>query len=97
MMPLKNLDPHEKPPVFIKNIYKFYQRHSQALLLSDDRILNLSGGLHASFHSKVTEVNSISRSKLSAACGHLRDWKDQAINLSGPDIPVYEANDIPGT
>ncbi len=96
MAQVRNLDAHERPPAFIKNVYKFYQKLSQAALKTDDGIFDLSGGLRATFHDKISEADRIPGSRISAACRFLRDGKELAMDHSGSEVKVYEANNIPG-
>ncbi len=96
MAQVRNLDAHERPPVSIKKVYKFYQKISQAALKTDDGILDLSGGLRATFHNRISEVDEISSSSVSAACRYLRDGKELAMDFLGSGVKVYEANNIPG-
>ena len=96
MAQVRNLDAHEKPPAFIKKVYKFYQKISQASLKTDDGILDLSGGMRAIFHDRISEVDQIPSSRISAACRYLRDGKELAMDLLGSEVKVYEANNIPG-
>ena len=96
MAQVRNLGAHERPPASIKNVYKFYQKISQAALMTDDGILDLSGGLRATFHDRLTEVDGIAGSRISAACRYLRDGKELAMDLLDSEVKVYEANNIPG-
>ena len=96
MAQVRNLDAHEKPPAFIRKVYKFYQRISQAALKTDDGILDLNGGMRATFHDRISEVDGIPSSRISAACCYLRDGKELAMDLLGSEVKVYEANNIPG-
>lgn len=96
MAQVRNLDAHERPPALIKNVYKFYQNISEAALKTDDGILDLSGGIRATFHDRISEVDGISSSRISAACRYLRDGKELAMDLLGSEVKVYEANNIPG-
>lgn len=96
MAQVRNLDANERPPAFIRNIFKFYQKTSQAALETDDGILDLSGGLRTTFQDRISEVDGISTSRISAACRYLRDGKELAMDLLGSEVKVYEANNIPG-
>ena len=96
MAQVRNLDANERPPAFIRNIYKFYQKTSQAALETDDGILDLSGALRTTFQDRISEVDGISTSRISAACRYLRDGKELAMDLLGSEVKVYEANYIPG-
>ena len=96
MAQVRNLDAHERPPAFIKNVFKFYQKLSQAALKTDDRILDLSSGWRATFHDRISEVDALPSSRISAACRFLRDGKELALDCSGSEVKVYEADDIPG-
>ena len=91
------LDAHERPPDFMRNVYKLYRKLSRAALETDESIIDLNDGMScgAMIH-KIKEVDRISRSEISAACEYLREGKDVPISHIVPEIRVYEANDIPG-
>lgn len=93
---VRNLDAYQRPPDFIKEVYKSYHKISQAALKTDDAILDLSGGLRATFQDRISEVDGIPSSRVSAACGYLRDGKELAMDFLGSEVKVYEANNIPG-
>lgn len=92
----RNLDARERPPAFINSVYKFYQKLPQAALKTDDGILDLGGGLRATFRDRIAEVDRISSSRIAAACRYLRDDEGHAMDLSGSEFKVYEAKNIPG-
>ena len=96
MAQVRNLDAHETPPAFIKKVFKFYQKISQAALKTDDGILDFSDGLRATFHDRISQVDGIPSSKVTAACGYLRGGKELAMEILGSEVKVYEANNIPG-
>ena len=96
MAQVRNLDARERPPAFVKSVYKFYQKLPQAALETDDGILDLRGGLRATFRDRVSEVDRISSSRIAAACRWLRDDEGPAMDLSGSEVKVYESNNIPG-
>ena len=96
MAQVRNLDAHERPPAFIKSVYKVYQKLSQAALKTDDGILDLRDGLRATFCDRISEVDRISSSRIAAACRYLGDDEGPALDLSGSEAKVYEANNIPG-
>ena len=90
------LDARERPPAFIKNVYKFYQKLSKDALASDAGILDLSLGLSPGNCNIVKKVDNLSRPTVYAACYHLHGGIGLASNLSEADAEVYEAKDIPG-
>ena len=96
MAQVQNLDAYERPPAFIKSIYKFYQKLSQVELKRDDGILDLGGGLRDAFRDRISEVNRISSCRLAAACRYLRGDEGPTLDVSGSEVKVYEANNIPG-
>ena len=96
MAQLREFNAHGRPPALIKNVYKFYQNISEAALKTDEGILDLSGGFRATFHNRISEVDGIPSSRISAACRYLRDGKELAMDLLGSEVKVYEANNIPG-
>ena len=97
MAQVRNLDAHETPPAFIKKVYKFYQKISQAALRTDHGILDFSDGPRATFRDRISQVDGISSPRISAACGYLRGGKELAMDFLGSEVKVYEANNIPGT
>ena len=96
MAQVRNLDAREKPPAFIKSVYKFYQKLSQAALNTDDGILDLRDGLRGTFRDRLSEVGHMSSSRIAAACRYLRDDEGPAMDLSGSGVMIYESNNIPG-
>ena len=91
-----SLDAHERPPAFIKNIYKFYQKLSKDTLNSDVGLVDLSLGLSLGNRNRIKEVDRLSRSRVCAACCQLQFEKTPTRGPSGPNVQVYEARDIPG-
>ena len=96
MAQVQNLDAYERPPAFIKNVYKFYQKLSHAALKTDNGILDLRGGLRGTFRDRLSELDRISSCRIAAACRYLRDDEGPAMDVSGSEVKVYEANNIPG-
>ena len=90
------LDARERPPAFIKNVYKFYSKRSKDALTSDAGILDLSLGLNPGNCNMVKKTDKLSRPTVYAACCHLQGGIGLASNLSEADAEVYEAKDIPG-
>ena len=96
MAQVQNLDAYGRPPAFIKSVYKFYQKLSKVELTTDDGILDLGGGLRDTFCDRISEVDRISSCRIATACRYLRDYDGPAMDVSGSEVKVYEANNIPG-
>ncbi|KAL2044861.1 hypothetical protein N7G274_002636 [Stereocaulon virgatum] len=90
------LDARERPPAFIKSVYKFYRKLSKNAFTSDAGVLDLSLGLSPANCSMVKKVDKLLRSTVYAACCHLRDGNGLASLMLGSDVEVYEARNIPG-
>ena len=90
------LDARERPPAFIKSVYKFYRKLSKDAFTSDAGILDLSLGLNTANCSMVKKVDKLLRSTVYTACCHLRDGNGLASTPSESDVEIYEAENIPG-
>jgi hypothetical protein len=94
---MAHLDPHERPPDGIRNIYKQYQKMKLGDLELDSSIIDLSSHVPASLHSEVRVVAEWRREDVTAAfCAfsgeEARDLDAAATSL----VPVYEHKDMPG-
>jgi len=90
------LDAYEKPPAFVKNIYKFYQRLPQTALDLDAGILDLSHDSDNGPRDAIAEVDTISQSTIRAACRHLQVREAMGTDISCEDVKIYESRGIPG-
>lgn len=92
----KDLDAHEKPPIFLKNLYKLHQRRSPTALESDGTILDLSRPPNCSNEENIVEVYTITHSEISAACCYLQVGETLDADPFSHDVKVYEARNLPG-
>jgi hypothetical protein len=95
---MAHLDPHERPPDGIRNIYKQYQKMKLGDLELDSSIIDLSSHVPASLHSGVRVVAEWRREDVTAAFRafsgeEARDLDGAATSL----VSVYEHEDMPGT
>ncbi|KAF1953690.1 hypothetical protein CC80DRAFT_537281 [Byssothecium circinans] len=92
-----NLDPHQRPPDSIRNVYKKYQKMKPQDLDSDSEILDLSSTLTPTQNSKVRVVREIDPEQLTASFrafaggGVHRD-----VSSASESIAVYEHDGMPG-
>ncbi|KNG47879.1 oxidoreductase domain-containing protein [Stemphylium lycopersici] len=96
---MHHLDPHERPPDSIRNVYKKYQKMKLNDLSKDQDIIDLSSSMSASSNSKMRVVREYAVEELTATFrafageGAAADLGDMHIPAS---IPVYEHEDMPG-
>lgn len=94
---MRVLDPHQRPPESVRNVYKTYQKMKLHDLDSDPGIVDLSSGLSADLSGKVRVVNEVESERLTASfrvfAGH--DCQPQSPEETSL-IPVYEHEDMPG-
>jgi alkylated DNA repair protein alkB family protein 1 len=95
---MQHLDPHERPPDGIRNVYKKYQKMKPKELEKDEDIVDLAND-DAALPEKVRIVRELDIKTLSSAfrafAGTETDDKlfDQ---LPTAPIAVYEHDDMPG-
>jgi alkylated DNA repair protein alkB family protein 1 len=94
---MHRLDPHERPPMSIRNVYKKYQKMKLKELDQDQEIVDLSSDASAASSSRVRVVREYAAENLTAA---FRAFAGDDADLRGLDmsaaIPVYEHEDMPG-
>lgn len=92
----EGLDPHQRPPNFIKNVYKYYQKLQTTAIESDPKVFDLQHGSKPTSGIGVVECGKISRSIIDTSCSIIeKDYRADLDTLS-QDVVVYEAKDIPG-
>lgn len=96
MAKAESLNPYERPPSFIKNVYKFYQKLPRNAIEFDPEILDFNSGCSFNGRNAVVKLNKLSRSAVVAACYCLRQEEAWNSGTSDQDVQVYEARDIPG-
>ena len=90
-------DPLEKPPDYVKDLYKFYKKLpkneiSPASDIVDFHVCKSEAGLLGGFWSR----NNISKNAIKSACSYL-EAAESANSCSVDDkVVIYEHPDIPG-
>jgi hypothetical protein len=91
---MEPLDPYQRPPDSIRNVYKKYQRISGKDLNADPCIVHLSPDLAADPTNKLHVVREVDANRLTpsfrAFTGH--EVEPQAVS----PVIVYEHEDMPG-
>ena len=94
---MHHLDPHERPPDGIRNVYKKYQKMGLEQLNQDTEIIDMSSQETASLNNKVRVVKQHEAEQLTAT---FRAFAGQDMVALDPDLPssmpVYEHEDMPG-
>ena len=96
MLPMGNrpLDPHEKPPSYIRDVYKHYQKLPKSELDKAPDILDFGRSSDAYQNHAIVKKCEISKTVINAACRHVSPTG--TYSLCDQNIQVYEAKDIPG-
>lgn len=92
----KDLNAYEKPPVFIKDVYKSYQRLSRAELDEDAGILDFSHASKPGHEYSIVKIDSITGSTICVAYRYLQGGDTLEADPSCRDVQIYEARHIPG-
>ncbi|KAL7775803.1 hypothetical protein CFE70_009647 [Pyrenophora teres f. teres 0-1] len=94
---MHHLDPHERPPDGIRNVYKKYQKMGLQQLNQDTEIIDIRDRATASSNSKVHVVKQHEVDQLTATFRAFAGQDVVAQDLDLPSsIPVYEHEDMPG-
>ncbi|KAF1925897.1 oxidoreductase [Didymella exigua CBS 183.55] len=93
---MEHLDPYQRPPESIKDVYKKYQKMRPKNLERDLDIVDLPDSLNTSAKDKVRIVEEWSGHDLTAAFWAFSGQDAQAYADLPPKIPVYEHADMPG-
>lgn len=96
---MHHLDPHERPPDSIRNVYKKYQKMKLNNLDLNQDIIDLSNDASASSGSKVRVVKHYTAEDLTAIFRTFagEDGEEEHQDMALPrSIPVYEHEDMPG-
>jgi hypothetical protein len=95
---MHHLDPHERPPDGIRNVYKKYQKMKLNDLDLDGDIIDLSNDASASSSGRVRVVREYTAEDLTAIFQAFAG--EDGVELQDTDIPrsipVYEHEDMPG-
>jgi hypothetical protein len=93
---MEHLDPHQRPPDSVKEVYKKYQKMKPKDLDRDLDIVDLPDSLHTSAKDQVRIVGEWSGHNLSAAFRAFSGRDGQIYADLPPRTPVYEHADMPG-
>lgn len=93
---MEQLDPHQRPPDCIKDVYKKYQKMKPKDLDRDPDILDLPDSLDTSAKEKVRIVEEWSGNELTAAFRAFSGQDGQTYADLPRRLPVYEHADMPG-
>jgi len=93
---MEHLDPHQRPPESVKDVYKKYQKMEPKDLDQDLDIVDLPDSLNTSAKDKVRIVKEWSGHDLTAAFRAFSGQDGQTYADLPPRIPVYEHADMPG-
>lgn len=93
---MDHMDPHQRPPDSIKDVYKKYQKMKSKDLDQDPDIVDLPTSLHTSAKDKVRIVEEWSGNDLTAAFRAFSGQDEQTYAELPARIPVYEHADMPG-
>ncbi|KAJ4371876.1 hypothetical protein N0V86_008430 [Didymella sp. IMI 355093] len=93
---MEHLDPHQRPPDSIKDVYKRYQKMKPKDLDQDPDIIDLPDSRTTSAKDKVRIVEEWSGHELTAAFRAFSGQDGQTYADLPPRIPVYEHTDMPG-
>ncbi|KAJ4299082.1 hypothetical protein N0V90_004326 [Kalmusia sp. IMI 367209] len=93
---MPTLDPHQRPPERIRNVYKKYQKMNSQDLRHDPEIVDLERHLPAYLRGKLRVVDEWDPRRLTAT--FRRFGGDNAgLDALPSSIPVYEHADVPGS
>lgn len=93
---MEHLDPHQRPPDRIKDVYKKYQKMKPKDLDQDPDIVDLPDSLHTSAKEQVRIVEEWSGHDLTAAFRAFSGQDKQTYAALPARIPVYEHVNMPG-
>jgi len=99
MAKIESLDAHERPPTFLRHIYKSYRKLPIGAVDSDPQILDFNRGSkppNPVNGNAVAECGKISKSVMFTSCCILGEALKLDTYSSIRDVVVYEAKDILG-
>jgi alkylated DNA repair protein alkB family protein 1 len=91
---MEALDPYQRPPDSVRNVYKKYQRMSLQDLDADPRIVQLSQHAPADPASKLHVIREVDADRLTASFRSFVGGVAEVGTDSG--VAVYEHEDMPG-
>ncbi|KAF1969338.1 oxidoreductase [Bimuria novae-zelandiae CBS 107.79] len=93
------LDPHERPPEHIRDVYKKYQKMKSRDLEKDPALVDLERVIHTDLDAKLRVVDEWDPQRLTATFrrfGGDHDHEDPGATFHTSKLPVYEHQDMPG-
>lgn len=92
---MPQLDPHERPPDSIRNVYKRYQKMPSQQLDADADIIDLDQAPHTLLPDKVRVVQVLEAAQLEEAFGA---FAGRAVDSQSqqPSVAIYEHTDMAG-
>ena len=91
------LDPHERPPEHIRNVYKKYQRMKSQDLDEDPAMLDVERRLSSDLDRKLRVVQEWDRERLTATFSQFGGGQGNPEHAPYTSkLPVYEHDDMPG-
>ncbi len=97
MASTRGLDPRQKPPEFIKSIYKHYEKLTPKAIDTDPIIVDFARGLNDAQQSKINRIGTVASYTLHDSCSRFSNEKDP--NFQPTDdvaVPTYEHEGLPG-
>lgn len=96
MSVIQELEPHDKPPEALRNVYKKYQKFTPSELQSDPTVLDFQRGLTQEQQKIIERVDEVQSSAIDAACLLLGSDDDLNGSQSNGSVQVYQSKAIPG-
>ena len=99
MTPPQHLDPHEKPPDHIRNVYKKYQKMKLRDLDKDPDIIDFKRGLSEEQKRNIKVIKEYKPEELASAFRAfegIQEPTDSQGSLIDSPILVYEHSNMPG-
>lgn len=93
---IDSLNAHDRPPDFIKKVFKRYQKLTLEALESDPTVLDFRRGLTNEQQCKFRKVDSVPSSLLKTACSYVGPTEAHTDAAISVDLPVYETEAVPG-
>lgn len=95
----RGVDPHERPPTLLRDVYKYYRKLATCAIEVDPKILDFSCGSRNTVHADgnaIVQCGMISKKTIAASCCNLADTFDTDQEVSHQDAVCYEVKDLPG-
>lgn len=95
MAEILGLDPRQKPPEFIKEVYKSFQKLSYDAIDDNSEILDFKSGLTAEQHERCQEIEKRHCGIFQSTCSCL-DYLPGKCRSCSTNVSVFEHQDVPG-